>query len=462
MTLRRMSARAAGETRRQEARIAALFARPTTKYRPGRCARAAKVLGVVPAVVLLAILMLAFLPLSPFTGSGPSSAAAASLTEQLKDSRARLQEAQDKLAQAQADRKAALGDMAALDQNIESAENEVRIATAAHDEASSTLARLRGELDAVTVELSQKRKELARTERDLAEQQEVFNARVVNIYKSGGSAVYLAGLFDLASISQLIGRMDLLSTIADQDHDILAQIEALKVKIQEQRSSLEMERARASTLEQEQRATTKTLAAETEKKQAALDDLEGARQAKKQVLAAAEQDVAAWSRQEDKLSAESERITADIKAAQAAAEKAAASSDGNGGGGSGSGQFYRPIPGAITSAFGYRMHPIFHVRKMHTGVDMHGGMGTPIHAVAAGTVVSAGTRGGYGKCVVISHGGNLSTLYAHQSTILVSVGQKVTRGQVIGEVGSTGYSTGPHLHFEVRVGGSPVNPTTYL
>jgi murein DD-endopeptidase MepM/ murein hydrolase activator NlpD len=122
----------------------------------------------------------------------------------------------------------------------------------------------------------------------------------------------------------------------------------------------------------------------------------------------------------------------------------------------------RPVPGAITSGFGYRMHPIFHVRKLHTGVDMHAGMGESIKAAAAGTVVFAGWRGGYGKCVIIDHGGGLATLYAHQSEILVSVGQVVKRGVVIGKVGSTGYSTGPHLHFEVRVNGTPVDPVGYL
>ena len=120
------------------------------------------------------------------------------------------------------------------------------------------------------------------------------------------------------------------------------------------------------------------------------------------------------------------------------------------------------MPGGVGSVFGMRLHPIFHVWRMHTGWDFHAGYGESIRAVAAGTVVSAGWQGGYGQVVVISHGGGLSTLYAHQSKMLVGAGQKVVKGQVIGKVGSTGYSTGPHLHFEVRVNGSPVNPGGYL
>ena len=411
----------------------------------------------------LLILVAAFVLLPSFlpSGGGLPTAEAAGLNDQLKDKSAELQETRDNLAEAKAARDAASADVAALDQNIEGLEGEVSVAAAAYDEAAGRLAQLREELDGVTVALNQQRKVLVRTERDLATQQDVFNTRLVNVYKSGGRSVYLAGLLDLTSISQLIGRLDLLSAIAEQDHDILTQIEALKSEVEEQKAALEVERAHVSVLEQEQRTTTKTLGARAEKKRAALADLEEALKAKRRVLAAAEKDVGVWRSQEDKLLAESQRIAAEIKAAEVRAR--AASGDSAGGGGSGgSGDLYRPVPGAITSAFGYRIHPIFHVRKMHTGVDMHAGMGTPIRAAAAGTVVSAGWRGGYGKCVVISHGGDLATLYGHQSTIRVSAGQSVKRGDVIGEVGSTGYSTGPHLHFEVRVGGSPVDPARYL
>jgi murein DD-endopeptidase MepM/ murein hydrolase activator NlpD len=123
-----------------------------------------------------------------------------------------------------------------------------------------------------------------------------------------------------------------------------------------------------------------------------------------------------------------------------------------------SGGFIRPVNGRITSGFGYRYHPILHRRKLHTGVDFGASHGTPIRAAAAGTVLLAGYSGGYGKCVIIYHGDGVSTLYGHCSSLGVSEGQEVKRGQVIARVGSTGMSTGPHLHFEVRRNGTPVRP----
>lgn len=130
---------------------------------------------------------------------------------------------------------------------------------------------------------------------------------------------------------------------------------------------------------------------------------------------------------------------------------------------SGKGVLSMPIPGApITSGFGPRVHPIFGDVRNHTGIDIDGSEGTPIRAAADGVVVSASVQGGYGNATIVDHGNSLATLYAHQSRMIVSGGQSVKRGQVIGYVGHTGYATGPHLHFEVRVNGTPVDPMKYL
>jgi murein DD-endopeptidase MepM/ murein hydrolase activator NlpD len=122
----------------------------------------------------------------------------------------------------------------------------------------------------------------------------------------------------------------------------------------------------------------------------------------------------------------------------------------------------RPVPGSITSGFGMRMHPILGYTRMHTGVDMSAPYGQDIKAGGSGRVILAGPYGGYGNTVIIDHGGGMTTLYAHQSQLNVSYGQQVAAADVIGYIGTSGLSTGPHLHFEVRINGKPVNPTDYI
>ncbi len=126
------------------------------------------------------------------------------------------------------------------------------------------------------------------------------------------------------------------------------------------------------------------------------------------------------------------------------------------------GRFGRPAAGPVTSGFGMRLHPILHVVRMHWGVDFGGGFGAPVYAARAGTVVAAETLGGYGRVVIVDHGGGLSTVYGHLSSFAVAPGARVARGQRLGAIGSSGLSTGPHLHFEVHVRGRRVDPAPYL
>ena len=149
------------------------------------------------------------------------------------------------------------------------------------------------------------------------------------------------------------------------------------------------------------------------------------------------------------LSAEQERIRAVIASEQSS-------------GGSRPGALYRPVPGGVSSWYGYRIHPIYGDQRLHTGIDMNAGCGEPIRAAAAGRVFLADWKGGYGLTVMIDHGGGMSTMYAHQTSAAVGYVQQVGAGQVIGYIGSTGTSTACHLHFEVRLGGNPVDPAPYL
>ena len=127
-------------------------------------------------------------------------------------------------------------------------------------------------------------------------------------------------------------------------------------------------------------------------------------------------------------------------------------------GGETQGAFARPVAGRVTSPFGERFHPILGYERMHKGVDLAAAYGSPIVAAADGRVVSAGWHGGYGQQVAIAHDGGMQTTYGHMSRIAAYAGEAVRRGQVIGYVGSTGLSTGPHLHFEVTRNGRPMNP----
>ena len=130
------------------------------------------------------------------------------------------------------------------------------------------------------------------------------------------------------------------------------------------------------------------------------------------------------------------------------------------------GAFMKPISGPITSSFGYRIHPIFKSRIFHSGIDIGGPSNGAVKAANSGKVIYAGWYGGYGKVVILDHGNYngspTTTLYAHLNSYNVSVGQYLVKGQVLGKEGTTGYATGPHVHFEVRVNGQPRNPLNYI
>lgn len=407
-----------------------------------------------PGLKAFAGLLLTGLLLWVVVGPSVSTARAATssqLDQRLDNVRAELNEVRENLKRAAATRKAAEGDITALDKRIAQAEKELEKAQAARDEALEELARIEEQLGQVTTELAEKEQELAQTRNDLAAQRLVMEQRLVRIYKVGGTAGYLEAVLDCGSIEELFVRARLLSDLMEQDNQVLAAIKDLEARVEDQKRALEEERARVAEMEKSQKLAAAKLQEAVESCVASLEELEAARSAKEKILAAAQKEEAAWRAQEDQLLAESRRITELLRAASVSSPTK-----------EGSGVLAWPVVGTVTSGFGYRIHPIFHVRKMHTGIDIDADMGDPIKAASAGTVVSAGWRGGYGRCVVIQHSGGLATLYAHLSVISVSVGEKVNQGQVIGKVGSTGYSTGPHLHFEVRVNGEAVDPLGYL
>jgi murein DD-endopeptidase MepM/ murein hydrolase activator NlpD len=329
------------------------------------------------------------------------------------------------------------GQLQALEQELATAEVALRAAEDALAATNAELVRVQDRLGAQRVELSELRAGFRR------------RARASYVY----GAVHTPGqILEVRDIAELQRALTYMNEVLEEDREHVDDAAALEGRIardadaldglQEaqvaQRTAAERDRDRVGDLVERQRALTAEAEAEVARHREILEGLERDERAHRGLI--------------DELAAESRRIEAEL----------ATRSSGGAPPPSRPGALQAPVGGRRTSSFGWRTHPIFGTRKLHTGMDFGAPAGTPIYAASDGVVVSAGTRGGYGNATVIDHGGGVATLYAHQSRLGVRPGQRVARGELIGWVGSTGFSTGPHLHFEVRVNGTPVDPAGYL
>ena len=323
------------------------------------------------------------------------------------------------------------------------------------------------ELDTATAELKQVQadrirldQDITKTEAELKAAQErlqsrekVFYKRVRDIYINGRLS-YLDVVVGSKDFSDFANRMEMLKRILQADMELINTIKTEREEIASKKAKLEADRAKVLELEKV-----------AQEKQNLINQKKAERQA---VLERAMNDRDTAERAYNELMASSASITAMLqqRAAERAAAAAAAASQGGGGGGAtwvqGSGQLAAPVVAPITSDFGWRIHPIYGTRRLHAGTDFGVDEGTPVHAADGGVVVEAGWVSGYGYTVIIDHGNGMSTLYAHNSEVAVSPGQTVSKGQVVSYSGNTGGSTGPHLHFEVRINGEPTDPMGYL
>ncbi|MHB8125968.1 MAG: murein hydrolase activator EnvC family protein [Desulfitobacteriaceae bacterium] len=280
-------------------------------------------------------------------------------------------------------------------------------------------------------------RELEQNQKELDDRRQVLGLRVRGIYENGQIS-YLGVLFQSSNLGDFITRMEYLSKLIANDQNLLADIQQQKEKMTKKKQELEEIRDRSAQLRAEAAAAAADLDNKKLQQQATLDQNKKSQQA--------------MFDENEKLEAESNALAGKIRQIQAARN----------GGVIGSISTW-PLSGyyEISSPFGWRIHPISGKKSLHTGIDLPALTGTAIHAAGAGVVIFAGWYGGYGNAVVIDHGGGISTLYGHLSQLSSSEGQQVTAGQIIGYVGSTGNSTGPHLHFEVRVNGNPTDPLQY-
>jgi murein DD-endopeptidase MepM/ murein hydrolase activator NlpD len=278
----------------------------------------------------------------------------------------------------------------------------------------------------------------------------------------GSSFTALNAVLESGSPSDFVNSVGYLDRVADSQREALDELTAARMVAKQRSDVAENARGVASAAAlAAQRALDRALAARDEAERAAVAVQTLADQ-KTQAAATAESERAAVLIRYQELRAASARIAEELRLAAMRQQ----GDQGTNGGNAGSGPLLMPVAGWLSSEFGMRYDPYYHVWQLHAGTDYAAAGGSPIYAAAGGSVIRASWNGGYGNYTCLYHGlrsgRGLSTCYAHQSAILVSPGQWVEKGQIIGRVGTTGASTGCHLHFEVRLDGTPVNPRDWL
>lgn len=354
------------------------------------------------------------------------AANAAPTQKELDAAKKKTEQAKQNVKEAENKKKAAVAQFDAIDKQISDTEDEIGI--------------LETQIEQTKADLAAKEEELAAAQAEFERYRELFLQRAGAMYENGKTE-YIEILFGAQNFSDFISKMEIISQLMSYDQGILNKLDEGKQKIENAKAEIE-------AILQRQQDNAKSLEERKTNLEASL--------AEKQKLI-------------DKLAADVEEYEALYDAAEKAEEKmirehkAALSYSANPIKYTG-GRFAWPVPSSsrITSEYGYRIHPVYKTKRFHSGIDIGASYGTDIVAAADGTVTLATTNGGYGKCIVINHGSGISTLYGHNSSLLVKVGDTVTRGQVIAKAGSTGVSTGPHCHFEVRVNGTTTDPTAYL
>ncbi|WP_370850006.1 murein hydrolase activator EnvC [Megasphaera sp.] len=359
------------------------------------------------------------------------------LQDQLADVQSRMSEQSEKKAQAEAVIGSVNDKLYDIQKNLENAESEYK---AVSEDLTATEGKIAAAQD-----------ELEKSQARLEKREAVFQRRIRDIYMHG-QLNYLDVVLGARDFSDFSNRLELLRRILASDIQLLADIRSERDAIRAAQAELEAQRSRQAALKEEAAAKRDEIAAHKKENEA--------------LLYQAQYDKATAEKAYEEYQQASQSIADMLRQRESAP---AAASGGDAGepdsypaAAAGSGGMIWPVNGVVTSPYGYRTHPIFGTTIYHSGIDIGVDYGTPVQAAAGGTVVEAAWISGYGYSVIIDHGNGLSTLYGHNQELAVSAGQQVSQGQVIAYAGSTGNSTGPHVHFEVRSSGEPVDPNGYL
>lgn len=374
------------------------------------------------ARLLLSILMIGFII---------SSTTLVSRADTIDDKYRELQELQreiekyrDQLQSKKRDENSIMNELTRLEQQLNLSEKELEY--------------IQARISYLNEELESTAQQIKEIEKKLEAQKEAFNSRLVSIYKAG-QVSYLEVLLTSQNLSDFMARLHYLKEIASRDTVLMQEYVATRAELEAKKQQLQNMVAELDELRKSEEAKREEVVSRKGDRERYLAQIQSERQKLEQAL--------------DELERQSQALEQIIRDLQAKGQKPQA----------------RPLSmiwpvsgGWISSYYGNRYHPILGYYRWHSGIDYAVDSGTPIKAAEDGTVIFAGDNGGYGLTVILDHGGGVSTLYAHCSKLLVRVGQNVEKGQTIALVGSTGLSTGPHLHFEVRVNGSTRDPLEWL
>jgi murein DD-endopeptidase MepM/ murein hydrolase activator NlpD len=337
---------------------------------------------------------------------------------------------------------------------IRALQGDIRDYASREQQLQGNLDQRRAQVQRVQDQLQVAQDRLAKLRAQLKQATDALAAQLVARYKDDEPDI-LTVILESDGFGDLLDRTAYLDRISKQDQQIVARVRTLKAETKKQTTAL------GKLEEEKQDAANAILAQKKQVTQARVEvvarqnDLADARAQRRTVLASVQTDRHNLEGDLKELEAAQAKVQARIRAAQ----QAQGGGDGGGSGGPikhGSGSLIWPVNGPIVSPFGMRWG------RLHAGVDIAVPSGTPVHAAAAGNVIIAGWVSGYGNYVCIAHSGPLSTCYGHNSSLHVSVGQHVGQGDVISSSGCTGHCFGPHVHFETRINGSPVNPMGYL
>ncbi len=323
---------------------------------------------------------------------------------------------------------------------VSQVENQLLTALSELGDLNDQLSDAKSKVDQATIKIVLKEEEIKVIESELGQNLQILSDRVVYTYKKGVNHI-LELLLDVSTFIEFNSNLKLVNIFTQQGNDNVQQIKEKRDAVLSMKKVI-IELREMQKDHQEQIAG---LVSQAENKTEEIEDLYGE---KKYLLSKTKADKAALIKMEEELAEKEEELKRILESYRYGIPP--------------SGKLVWPAAGPFISGFGYRTHPILGTKRFHAGIDIGAPYGTAVKAAAGGEVIQAGYFGGYGYSIMIYHGGGYATWYAHLSSINVSLGQMVERGSVIGRVGSTGWSTGPHLHFEIRINGVPQNPMGYL